>query len=222
MIRSESITKLATALFKAQFDFTGAVKDSNNPFYNSSYANLESVWDAIKKPLHDNELSVLQPHGYENDKFGVYTIIIHSSGEFIQGFTPVHSKDNSAQAVGSGISYARRYALASMVGVYQVDDDANNADGLKPDTMPPQAPIKPQAPKPIVNHAPQAAAPKTQSRPLSDAQINRLHAIARNQGYNPIETAKLAKDKFNVTDYKSMSKADYDSFVNYLEANRKV
>jgi len=58
--RSESISELAKALAKAQASIKGAVKDSQNPFFKSSYADLESVWDACRKPLTDNGLSVVQ------------------------------------------------------------------------------------------------------------------------------------------------------------------
>ena len=127
MQMSPEIAKLALALSKAQFLINGAVMDSDNLFFKSKYADLESVWSAIKKPLHENELAVLQPQGYQGAEFGIFTILTHSSGEFVSGFTPVKAKDATAQSMGSGISYARRYALASMLGVYQVDDDGNHA-----------------------------------------------------------------------------------------------
>lgn len=130
MNKSESIKELASALCKAQAEIRGAVKDSDNPFFKSKYADLESVWQAIREPLSDNGLSVAQPTGFSAEgKPVVETILMHVSGEWISGEFLISSKDQSAQAVGSGTSYARRYALAAMLGVYQTDDDGNDASG---------------------------------------------------------------------------------------------
>ena len=123
MNKSESITKLAAALSKAQSQITGALKDSKNSFFNSKYADLESVWEACRKPLADNELSVSQVFSGES----LTTILMHSSGEWISGDCPLFMKSKDPQQLGSASTYARRYGLAAIVGVIQVDDDANLA-----------------------------------------------------------------------------------------------
>jgi len=129
MNTSPTIGALAAALAKAQADITGAVKDSANPFFKSKYADLESVWSACRKQLTSNGLSVIQTTQPTKHGLMLVTTLAHSSGEWIRGYMPILSKDNSAQAQGSGISYARRYALAALVGVYQTDDDAEAAHG---------------------------------------------------------------------------------------------
>ena len=60
MIQSETIGKLSEALAKAQGAMQNAVKDSSNPFFKSTYADLASVWDACRKPLSDNGLAIIQ------------------------------------------------------------------------------------------------------------------------------------------------------------------
>lgn len=135
MEKSESIGKLALALSKAQLEIKGAVKDSVNPFFKSSYADLQSVWNAIREPLSKNELSVVQSTKCIDNKLSVVTVLAHSSGEWISGEYPVLSTKPDAQGMGSGTSYARRYALAAMIGVYQSDDDAQMA--VTPDKKPP-------------------------------------------------------------------------------------
>ena len=132
-MKSESIGALAAALAKAQAAITGAVKDAANPFFKSKYADLESVWSACRKPLTDNGLSVVQTTDYTTEGLMLRTTLLHSSGEWIAGDMPVLTKDASPQAQGSGITYARRYALAAIVGVYQTDDDAEAAQGRKPE-----------------------------------------------------------------------------------------
>ena len=128
-MKSENIGALAAALAKAQAAITGAVKDAANPFFRSKYADLESVWNSCRKPLTDNGLSVVQTSRYTPDGLMLVTTLLHSSGEWISGEMPVLAKDASPQAQGSGITYARRYALAAIVGVYQTDDDAEAAQG---------------------------------------------------------------------------------------------
>lgn len=130
-----NLNELATALAKAQAMMEGAKKDAANPFYKSRYADLESVWIACRKALTDNGLSVVQYGGFRATVEGVavfptiVTRLLHSSGQWIEGETPVRAKDDSPQALGSAITYARRYGLAAMVGVYQTDDDAEAAQG---------------------------------------------------------------------------------------------
>ena len=128
-MQSDSIGALAAALSKAQADITGALKDSSNPFFKSKYADLASCWDACRKQLAANGLSVIQTTQMTEQGLMLVTTLAHSSGEWIAGQMPVLTKDNSAQGQGSGITYARRYALAAIVGLAQIDDDAEAAQG---------------------------------------------------------------------------------------------
>lgn len=138
MNQSEQIDQLAAALAKAQANITGALKDSKNPFFKSSYADLASCWDACRKQLTDNGMSVIQTTEVIDGILGVRTVLAHSSGQWISGFLPVKAKDDGPQAQGSGITYARRYALAAIVGLAQIDDDAEAAQARnvppRPDT----------------------------------------------------------------------------------------
>jgi hypothetical protein len=126
-MQSESIAALAAALSKAQADITGALKDSSNPFFKSKYADLASCWDACRKQLAANGLCVIQTTGMTDAGLVLITTLAHSSGEWMRGVLPVVTKDNGPQAQGSGITYARRYALAAIVGLAQIDDDAEAA-----------------------------------------------------------------------------------------------
>ena len=128
-MQSDSIGALAAALSKAQADITGALKDSSNPFFKSKYADLASCWDACRKQLAANGLSVIQTTQMTEQGLMLVTTLAHASGEWIAGQMPVLTKDNSPQGQGSGITYARRYALAAIVGLAQIDDDAEAAQG---------------------------------------------------------------------------------------------
>lgn len=130
MNKSESIAKLAAALVKAQLKIGSAKKGSANPFFKSSYADLGAVVEALKDPLNEAGISYLQIVG--RDELGTYveTTLIHESGEFISGQTPVIiAKANDPQAVGSAITYARRYGLQAMLGIPAEDDDGEKAMG---------------------------------------------------------------------------------------------
>ena len=129
MSQSQSIAELAYALAKAQANITGALKDSANPFFKSKYADLASCWDACRKPLTDNGLAVIQTIEAGEGRAILVTTLCHSSGEWIKSYCPILTKDDSPQGQGSGITYARRYALAAMVGLAQIDDDAEAAQG---------------------------------------------------------------------------------------------
>jgi len=126
---SEQIAELATALAKAQGSMGGALKDSANPFFKSKYADLESVWTACRKALSENGLAVIQTTDHSEIGVRIITTLVHASGQWIRGVLPVLAKDQTPQGIGSAITYARRYALAAMVGVYQTDDDGEAAHG---------------------------------------------------------------------------------------------
>jgi hypothetical protein len=108
----------------------GAKKDATNVFYHSNYSTLAAVWDACRKPLSDNGLAIFQPtrHG-ENGKIIIETLLAHSSGEWIMGELDIQPVKTDPQSIGSAITYARRYALAAMVGIAPEDDDAEGGMG---------------------------------------------------------------------------------------------
>lgn len=126
-MRSENINELAKALSIAQGEIKSAVEDKTNPHFKSSYASLASVWDACRIPLSKNELSIMQLPFVENGELYLKTTLAHSSGQFVESVMPVNNAKNTPQALGSCITYMRRYALSSIVGVAPGDDDDANA-----------------------------------------------------------------------------------------------
>lgn len=124
---------IATALLKAQSEMSNPKKGATNPFFKSKYADLNAIREAVIPTLNDNGISVLQPIVHIEGKNFVKTILLHESGESIESVTEIiYNKQNDAQAQGSGISYARRYALQSFVCVGADDDDGNKAVQQKP------------------------------------------------------------------------------------------
>jgi hypothetical protein len=128
METSETITKISAAILKAQMSMGVAHKDSQNPFFKSKYADLNSIREACMPALNANGISVLQPTIQIDGKNFVQTVLLHESGERISGLTEiVYSKSNDAQSQGSGITYARRYGLQSLMNVGAEDDDGTKA-----------------------------------------------------------------------------------------------
>ena len=129
MKQSESITDLATALCLAQAEMGGAIKDSTNPFFNSSYADLTSVIKVIKEPFAKWGLSFVQlpVTSAGGNGIGVSTMLMHKSGQWLQSEYLLPMDKVTPQGAGSAITYARRYALQSLVGIPSVDDDSELA-----------------------------------------------------------------------------------------------
>ena len=127
MNRSEQVNELAAALAKAQGELKGALKDSANPFFKSKYADLTSVWDACRNALTTNNLAVVQAPRMIENGVAVETMLVHASGQWVAETLELPVSKADAQGVGSAITYARRYALASFVGVAPEDDDGNAA-----------------------------------------------------------------------------------------------
>ena len=127
MKSSEETNELALALCLAQGQMGGAVKDSSNPFFKSSYADLTSVIKAIKQPFADNGLSYTQFPVNSETGVGVATRLMHVSGQWIESEFVLPIVKQDPQAAGSAITYARRYALQSIAGIPTADDDAESA-----------------------------------------------------------------------------------------------
>jgi hypothetical protein len=131
MEKSETITNIAKALMDFNAKVTKISKDAKNPFFKSNYASLSNIQDAIAKPLSESGLVYSQmPTGVN----GLTTILIHAeSGEyFMDSYIMPVSKQNDPQAVGSAITYAKRYALAGILGLNIDDDDDGNKAAEKP------------------------------------------------------------------------------------------
>ena len=126
MEKSQSIKSIAGALLLFQNKVGAVKKDAVNPFFKSKYASLNTIIEHINLPLSECGLSYAQ----FPDESGLTTILMHSeSGEYLQStyLMPV-AKQNDPQAVGSAITYARRYALGAILGLaIDEDDDANLA-----------------------------------------------------------------------------------------------
>ena len=143
MYQSEQINELVGALSKAQGEMNNAKKDSSNPFYNSKYADLGSVWEACREALSKNGLAIIQTTNNLENELYLVTTLAHSSGQWMKSYLPIKYNDsgveinkygketkiNPLHKMGSSLTYLRRYALSAIVGVAPDDDDDGNSGG---------------------------------------------------------------------------------------------
>jgi hypothetical protein len=127
METSIETAELFAALQKAQSQMGGAKKDSRNDFLKAKYADLKSIIAVIKEPCANNGLIYTQHPIHQDNYFGVETLVIHSSGQFMASKFLMPMSKIDPQGVGSCITYCRRYALQAIFGIPAVDDDGQAA-----------------------------------------------------------------------------------------------
>jgi hypothetical protein len=125
--------EIAVALVLAQTKFQPALKNSQNPHFRSKYADLGACIEAVIDALHDNGIALIQ-HTAESDKgIIISTTFLHRSGEIYEaGSLFVPASQQTPQAYGSALTYARRYSLMTACGIAPEDDDGNAASKVQP------------------------------------------------------------------------------------------
>lgn len=137
---SVDVVELFKALTAFQTTCEGPKKGSWNGHFKSKYADLADVIQAVKPVMVANGLSLVQsPYDGDNGRVGVVTQLNHVSGQWARGMYSMPVTKNDPQAVGTGISYARRYALLAILGLAAEDDDGNAAS-----EKPTQSPVVPR------------------------------------------------------------------------------
>ena len=147
MKSSATIGELAKALCLAQSDFGIAIKSKENPFFKSKYADLQTVWGAVKPALTKNGLSVVQlPGGGDGTAIHLTTVLLHSSGEWISDDGVVmRPAKQDPQGIAAALTYAKRAGLQAVLGVVADEDDDGNSisapgNAPKTDARPKSAP----------------------------------------------------------------------------------
>jgi hypothetical protein len=126
MKTSDTITKISSALVKAQGELNAVSKDGNNPHFRSKYATLQNIVESTRDTLRKHGLAVVQTFGETDGTYiNLTTTLLHESGEYISGTLTVRPNKPDAQGIGSAASYARRYSYA-IIGLVTNDDDDGN------------------------------------------------------------------------------------------------
>jgi hypothetical protein len=128
VITSEKTDLISAAFVAAHAKFPVITKDKWNPHFQSHYADLAGVRQAIRPILAEHGLSVLQPWSAAGSVVSVTTRLLHTSGQYFEDISSAEAKNPSAQAVGAAVTFICRYALVEMLdlAVAGDDDDGNS------------------------------------------------------------------------------------------------
>jgi cobalamin biosynthesis Mg chelatase CobN len=191
--KSESIQDLSKALCSANKGVKNPQKNATNPHFKKNYATLDSVIESYKNSYLENGITVLENPVTKDDLVGVEVTFLHESGQFIthDPFMLPPGK-NTAQGYGSSITYARRYALSAVLNIAAEDDDDGNA----------------------------ASEDNKQNRQLSEPQVKRLYAIAKQAGVEPGAVKSVIMKDYNKTNIADLTKQEYDAVCGRLEQKK--
>lgn len=198
--RSEQINELNAAMAKAQGEIGPAVKESVNPHFKSRYADFNSVWNACRGALSKNGLAVYQRVMPREGSFLLETMLAHTSGQWISSFFPINPQKNDSQGFGSALTYMKRYALASLVGVSADDDD----DGEVAVGRVAKSGNRPEV------------------RPISKEEIERLTAVLVNCGPKYKDSVREhLKSEYSISSFDQLSPELYGKVFNAAMDKRK-
>lgn len=129
MTHSESLDKLIPALSAAQAEFPSIPKDGYNPHFKSRFSTLKATQKATRPVLDKHGLVVTQFPSHVDGEPALTTWLAHNSGQFITETTVLALSKRDPQAQGGAITYLRRYAYSSVLGLAsdEDDDDGNSA-----------------------------------------------------------------------------------------------
>lgn len=131
-MNSESISKIATALVDAHKGFKPVAQSGTNPHLRSKYSTIADYLNAVQGALLANGICISQSVSKTEVGIAVTTKLIHTSGEYLESEACVLPVEKpNAQAVGSAISYARRYSLAAFLGIAAGTEDDDGAAASK-------------------------------------------------------------------------------------------
>jgi hypothetical protein len=213
--QSEQINELATALAKCQAEMNFAIKDSVNPAFRSKYADLSAVWEAIRQPLTKNGLAVVQTIDLMDGKTVLISTLMHVSGQWIRSCLPIKTDKDTCQGWGSGITYARRYALAALVGCVQDDDDGNgampNGNHLKPKQETKQDEKKESTEK------------KNDSQFISQSELNQITNLMSSCDPDYVNTVmKYLKTEKGIDNMKNLDKFLFPKILKSMKDNADI
>lgn len=197
MNKSESIKNIATALSQFQSEVTNPKNTADNPFFRSKYAPLNDILNDVRPLLSKYGLSILQSPSGDGSNIVITTLLMHSSGEWIESEPLVLKTDKAtAQGAGSGISYARRYAISAILGIAsEDDDDGNHATGHRHDE-----PVK-------------STTTIATDKKITPAQVTRMFAIVKGKN----DVAKSIVTKYGYESSKDILIKDYEVICKEIE-----
>jgi hypothetical protein len=153
MSHSEQIHEIAGALASAQLEMSSASKNCTNPHFKSKYADINDFLLAVRPFLAKQGIATSQMPDVKDGVIVLETMLIHkASGQWLKSTLPINIKPggNEMQALGSVLTYLRRFCLSAISGIAseEEDDDGNGAGTYQ---AAPQKVTSPPAPIKMIN-----------------------------------------------------------------------
>ena len=188
---------LAEAFVAAQAKMESPKRTASNPHFKSKFAPLEECVRVSIPALNAEGIALSQPCVSTDDgRVGVRTVLIGHGEEMDLG-TLLGNPPDDPQKVGSWLTYFRRYALTSALGLAADDDDDGNAAAPKPD-----------------------AKPAAKSDASSEAQQRKIHIEASEAGVDDAKLKAMLKTRFGVTSTKDLTKSQASKVIEGLSEAR--
>jgi hypothetical protein len=230
---SENVAAIATALAKAQTELSNPEKAMIGMVYNAQtdsqqsfrYASLSSGLDIIRKVLGGQQIAVAQTTDIDraSGTVNLTTLLVHSSGEWISSDWPVCqlTETSAPRRMGAALTYARRYALFTMVGIAGEDDldapditDEPNGEKIAEVGLTPNSDLEPTSARSSQSRVPsRATAPIREKLSTEESAAARAQLIQEIQtlpedGLRPRAIAILkAKNRLSVGDARQVEQA---------------
>lgn len=214
--KSETISKLAIALVKAQSEITSISKDGKNPHFKSKYATLDNIIDETRPVLAKHGLAILQMPGGDGENVIMRTLLMHESGEWLETEPLVmRPVKNDPQGMGSCITYARRYSYSALLSISTDEDDDGNGASHAPQTSYSRP----------VNQPTQSTAQTIQtpvsnsviSDKVSEAQLRMIGKLKNEKRVSDDDYRELLVAQFGLDSSKDLSKRQASEFIKYLQ-----
>lgn len=125
--RSRSLGDLAAALSKAQGEYPVIRPNRSNTYFKSNYTDLDTILRAVRPVLSKNGLSLSQQVIKDNEgKAILCSILLHASGQYLESEINITPTKNDTQTYGSTLTYLRRYAATTLLGITTSADPADD------------------------------------------------------------------------------------------------
>tara|TARA_B100001939_G_C16690352_1_gene508299 strand:- start:64 stop:528 length:465 start_codon:yes stop_codon:yes gene_type:complete len=112
-------------IFRIQNEIEAIIKDANNPYFKSNYADINAMLEQLQPLLNKYKVCIEQPI---NDGKVFTTLTCVETGQSKSSSLELQLVSDP-QKLGSAITYYRRYTLQGLLGIRTKDDDANTASG---------------------------------------------------------------------------------------------
>ena len=183
MTTATETTGLAAALAKAQAEMSNPAKNATNGHFRTKYADLAACRDAVLPVLAKHGIALVQMAETTEDGRSVEltTTLLHKAERLSCGTLRLPlAGSNLSHALGSALTYMRRYSLCAVAGVAaDDDDDGNNYTGQHQDRRPPQRQQRPPKPQDAPLRAPVFGRLKAQLREAFGESNGRDEAFER-------------------------------------------